>query len=342
VPEARVIPLDGRDGDASPPRRSRRATRCTAVDDGRRCDGRVVADGLCPVHLEERERAEAAAAAPEWERKLAGAMAFLRRRLTGDYPIDDFGFDVELNDNVLMAMLRPLYERYFRVEARGLDNIPAEGGALVVANHSGTVPIDSLMTQFAIWDQHPAHRHLRMLGADLVFRSPLIAPLARKGGATLACNEDAERLLGRGELAGVWPEGFKGIGKPFSERYKLQRFGRGGFVSAALRAGVPIVPCSIVGAEEIYPIVGNVKPLARLLGFPYVPVTPFFPWLGPLGLVPLPSKWIIEFGDPIATDELGPEAADDPMLVFNLTDQVREVIQQTLYKLLLARRSVFF
>jgi 1-acyl-sn-glycerol-3-phosphate acyltransferase len=213
---------------------------------------------------------------------------------------------------------------------------------LVVANHSGTVPIDAVMTQLAIYDHHPAHRHLRMLGADLVFRSPFIAPLARKSGSTLACNEDAERLMSSGELAGVWPEGFKGIGKPFSERYKLQRFGRGGFVSAALRSRVPIIPCSIVGAEEIYPIVGNVKVLARLLGFPYVPVTPTFPWLGPLGLIPLPSKWIIEFGEPIPTDEMGPGAADDPMLVFNLTDQVREVIQQTLYKLLLARRSVFF
>jgi 1-acyl-sn-glycerol-3-phosphate acyltransferase len=183
---------------------------------------------------------------------------------------------------------------------------------------------------------------MRMLGADLVFKSPLIAPMARKTGSTLACNEDAERLLSSGELAGVWPEGFKGVGKPFSERYKLQRFGRGGFVSAALRSGVPIIPCSIVGAEEIYPIIGNVKVLARLLGLPYAPVTPFFPLLGPLGLLPLPSKWIIEFGEPIPTDELGPSAADDPMLVFNLTDQVREVIQQTLYKLLLARRSVFF
>jgi 1-acyl-sn-glycerol-3-phosphate acyltransferase len=225
---------------------------------------------------------------------------------------------------------------------RGIENVPAEGGALIVANHSGTVPLDSSMTQLALHDHHPASRHLRMLGADLVFTLPLIAPIARKGGATLACNSDAERLLGSGELVGVWPEGFKGIGKPFSERYKLQRFGRGGFVSAALRAGAPIIPCSIVGAEEIYPLIGNVPTLARLLGVPYVPVTPTFPLLGPLGLLPLPSKWIIEFGEPIATDEIGPNAADDPMLVFNLTDAVREVIQQTLYKLLLARRSVFF
>jgi 1-acyl-sn-glycerol-3-phosphate acyltransferase len=343
MPEARVIPLDGGDGTDRVSRRSRRTARCTAVDAaGVRCADKAVADGLCPSHLEERERELADAAAPDWERKLAGAMAFMRRRVTGDYPVDDFGFDPDLTEHVVLAGLRPLYERYFRVEARGLDNIPSEGGALVVANHSGTVPIDALMTQVAIYDHHPAHRHLRMLGADLVFRSPLIAPLARKTGSTLACNEDAERLMSSGELAGVWPEGFKGIGKPFSERYKLQRFGRGGFVSAALRSGVPIIPCSIVGAEEIYPIIGNVKVLARLLGLPYAPVTPFFPLLGPLGLVPLPSKWVIEFGEPIPTDELGAGAADDPMLVFNLTDQVREVIQQTLYKLLLARRSVFF
>jgi len=279
---------------------------------------------------------------PEWERKVAAALAFVRRRLTGDIEVDEFGFDAELTENVLLALVRPLYEHYFRVEVRGLENVPAEGGALVVANHSGTIPVDSVMTQVALLDHHPAHRHLRMLGADLVFQMPVVGEMARKTGTTLACQADAERLLHKGELVGVWPEGFKGIGKPFSERYKLQRFGRGGFVSAALRAEAPIIPCSIVGAEEIYPIIGNMKTLARLLGLPYVPVTPTFPLLGPLGLVPLPSKWIIEFGEPIATDGLGENAADDPMLVFNLTDQVRETIQHTLYRLLMARRSIFF
>jgi 1-acyl-sn-glycerol-3-phosphate acyltransferase len=279
---------------------------------------------------------------PEWEQKAAAALAFVRRRLTGDVEIDEFGFDQELTEHVLLAAFRPLYERYFRVEARGLENVPAEGGALIVANHSGTIPLDSVMTQIALLDHHPAHRHLRMLGADLVFQTPVVSELARKSGTTLACNADAERLLRKGELVGVWPEGFKGIGKPFSERYKLQRFGRGGFVSAALRTQAPIVPCSIVGAEEIYPLIGNMKTLARLLGLPYVPVTPTFPWLGPLGMVPLPSKWIIEFGEPIPTDGFGLGAADDPMLVFNLTDQVRETIQHTLYRLLMARRSIFF
>jgi 1-acyl-sn-glycerol-3-phosphate acyltransferase len=307
----------------------------------------VPADGVVGGRPTSDERAAAQYGdhghrSPDWERTVAGALAFVRRRVTGEAEVDDFGFDAELTDQVLLAMMRPLYDRYFRVEVRGLENVPSEGGALVVANHSGTIPLDSVMTQIALRDKHPARRHLRMLGADLVFKTPFVGELARKTGTTLACNADAERLLTRGELVGVWPEGFKGIGKPFSERYKLQRFGRGGFVSAALRSQVPIVPCSIVGAEEIYPIIGNMKTLARLLGLPYLPVTPTFPLLGPLGMIPLPSKWIIEFGEPIDTAAHGVAAADDPMLVFNLTDQVRETIQHTLYRLLMSRRSVFF
>ncbi|MGW8995472.1 lysophospholipid acyltransferase family protein [Streptomyces zhihengii] len=283
-----------------------------------------------------------AAAGGSWERRVAGGLAFLRKRLTGDYEVDEFGFDEELTDQVLMSLLRPLYEKYFRVEVKGIENIPSDGGALVVANHSGTLPLDGLMLQVAVHDNHPAGRHLRLLAADLVFMLPVVNELARKAGHTLACAEDAERLLTRGEVVGVMPEGFKGIGKPFSDRYKLQRFGRGGFVSTAMRVGAPIVPCSIVGAEEIYPMIGNAKTLARVLGIPYFPITPTFPWLGPLGAVPLPTKWTIQFGEPIATDGYPPEAAEDPMLMFNLTDQVREQIQHTLYKLLVQRRSVFF
>ncbi|HWJ81952.1 MAG TPA: lysophospholipid acyltransferase family protein [Nocardioides sp.] len=275
----------------------------------------------------------------QWEPQLARFIAFLRRRLTGEYEVDEYGFDPEIADRFFMAALRPVAEKWFRIEVRGAENIPAEGGALVVSNHSGTIPVDTLMSTVAIHEH--TGRYLRPLGADLVFRLPLVGALARKGGATLACNEDAERMLNGGELVGVWPEGFKGIGKPFSERYKLQRFGRGGFVSAALRTGVPIIPLSVVGAEEIYPLVGNVPSLARLLGVPYIPITPLFPWLGPLGLVPLPSKWYLEFGEPIRTDEYDEGSADDPMLVFNVTDQVRETIQQTLFSLLRQRESVF-
>ncbi|MET9629308.1 lysophospholipid acyltransferase family protein [Lentzea sp. NPDC006480] len=280
-------------------------------------------------------------ATPDWERRLADLLSFARRRIAGDYQIDEFGFDRDLTENVLMPPLKPLYEKWFRVETIGLSNIPTAGGALIVANHSGTLPLDALMTSYGIASEHPAQRHMRMLGADLVFRTPLLGALARKSGQTLACNPDAERLLSNGELVGVWPEGFKGIGKPFKDRYKLQRFGRGGFVAAALKTGTPIIPCSIVGAEEIYPMIGDIKALARLFGFPYFPVTPFFPLLGPLGAIPLPSKWYIEFGEPIRTDVFGENPADDPMLVFNLTDQVRETIQQTLYRLLTQRRNVF-
>nr|WP_245594495.1 lysophospholipid acyltransferase family protein [Actinospica robiniae] len=279
---------------------------------------------------------------PEWERRAARGLAFLRRRITGEYEVDEFGFDEDLTQHVLLNLLRPLYERYFRVEARGLERVPAEGGALIVANHSGTLPLDALMTQVALWDHHPAERHLRMLAADVVFTTPYVGEFARKAGHTLACNPDAQRLLAGGEVVGVWPEGFKGIGKPFAERYRLQRFGRGGFVSAALRTGTPIIPTAIVGAEEIYPKLGDLKPLARLLNLPYFPLTPTFPWFGPLGLVPLPSKWYIVFGEPIDTSGYDPAAAEDPMLVFNLTDQVRETIQDTLYRVLLQRRSVFF
>jgi 1-acyl-sn-glycerol-3-phosphate acyltransferase len=275
----------------------------------------------------------------QWEPRLAQFLAFLRRRIAGDYTVDEYGFDREITQRLILATLRPIAQKWFRIEVRGIENIPADGGALVVSNHSGTLPIDGLMTMVSIHDH--TDRFLRPLGADLVFRLPFVSALARKGGATLACTEDAERMLSGGELVGVWPEGFKGIGKPYAERYKLQRFGRGGFVAAALRTGVPIIPLSVVGAEEIYPLVANLPSLARLLGVPYIPITPFFPLLGPLGMLPLPSKWLLEFGEPIRTDEFEVGAADDPMLVFNVTDQVRETIQQTLYSLLMQRQSVF-
>ncbi|MGC0365465.1 1-acyl-sn-glycerol-3-phosphate acyltransferase [Rhodococcus sp. 27YEA15] len=272
---------------------------------------------------------------------IASTAEFFRRRVGGDYTVDEFGFDPHFADNVVMPILRPLFNSWFRVEVGGIENIPLTGGALVVANHAGVIPIDGLMASVAVRDHHPAHRPLRMLAADMVFELPVVGGLARKAGHTLACNPDAERLLASGEVAAVFPEGFKGVGKPFSERYKLQRFGRGGFVSAAMRTGVPIIPCSIVGSEEIYPKIGDLTTLARMMGLPYFPITPLFPHFGPLGLVPLPSKWHIEFGTPIVTDTYEGTAAEDPMVLFEVTDHVRETIQQTLYRLLARRRNVF-
>ncbi len=347
MPDARIIPIGSSDGKSRPRKKAEaKRTPSSLVSNVRGSRGSAAAAAAArPEEAVEQQHTPLPANHREpvaWDVRIAELLAFARRRITGDYQVDDFGYDPELTDRVLMAPLRPLYSRWFRVETRGLDNVPDEGGALVVANHSGTVALDSLMTSVALLDHHPARRQLRMLGANLVFSTPFLGEFARKSGSTLACAPDAERLLNAGELVGVWPEGFKGVGKPYSERYKLQRFGRGGFVAAALRTKTPIIPCAIVGAEETYPIIGNVKGLARILGMPYFPLTPTFPWLGPIGLIPLPSKWIIEFGEPIPTDEFADDAADDPMLVFNLTDQVRETIQQTLYKLLVQRRSVFF
>ena len=284
-------------------------------------------------------------AGPVWAEQVDAVLEFLRRRALGEYPIDEFGFDSELNDTVLMSAFRPMYRHWFRVEVRGIENVPAEGGALVVGNHAGTIGLDAAMVQLAILDEHPAHRHLRALGDELLFSLPFVGMLARKAGATLACTSDAERLLRAGELVGVWPEGYLGTGKPFSERYRLQRFGRGGYVSAALAARAPIIPCSVVGSEEIYPMLGNARLLARLFGLPYFPITPTFPWLGALGAIPLPSKWVIEFGEPIDTvsyaEGAASDAPGDPMTVFEVTDQIRETIQHNLYRMLVRRRSIF-
>lgn len=278
---------------------------------------------------------------PGWPDRLADLMAFTRRRMTGDYEIDDFGYDSDFTAHLWLPPLRLLFEKWFRVRTQGIENIPEHGGALLVANHSGTIAVDALMAMVAVHDHTPTHRLVRLLAADFLFEIPALGSIARRTGVTLACRPDADRLLAAGECVSVFPEGFKGVGKPFSQRYRLQRFGRGGFVAAAVRAGVPIVPCAIVGAEEIYPMLGNIKPLARAFGLPYFPITPTFPWLGPLGAVPLPSRWIIEFGEPMPTADLGADAADDPMIMFDLADRVRETIQQSLFRLLEQRGHPF-
>ena len=219
--------------------------------------------------------------------------------------------------------------------------MPAAGAALVVANHSGVLPLDAIMLQTGLHDEHPEHRNLRLLGADLVYELPGLASLARRSGHIRACPANADRLLSDGELVGVFPEGFKGIGKPFSDRYQLRRFGRGGFAATALRARVPIVPCAIVGAEEIYPMVGNARPLARLLGLPYFPITPLFPWFGLLGAIPLPSRWIIDFGAPVETTGYPADAWRDPAVIAELAAAVRGSIQAKLDDLLVERGPAF-
>ncbi|MCV7260448.1 lysophospholipid acyltransferase family protein [Mycobacterium shimoidei] len=311
--------------------------------------GRASAEQIAAVVREIDQRRRAASAKPEDDgsasdlvRWVSAVAEFVRQRITGDYNVDEFGFDPHFNDAIVRPLLRFFFKSWFRVEVSGVEHLPDTGAALVVANHAGVLPFDGLMASVAVHDEHPAHRDLRLLAADMVFDLPVIGETARKAGHTMACTADAHRLLASGELTAVFPEGYKGLGKRFKDRYKLQRFGRGGFVSAALRTKAPIVPCSIVGSEEIYPMLADVKLLARLLGVPYFPITPLFPLAGPAGIIPLPSKWHIAFGEPIRTDRYDVSDAEDPMITFELTDQVRETIQQTLYRLLAGRRNVFF
>lgn len=276
-----------------------------------------------------------------WRQRVAAVADFVRRRAAGDFEVDESGFDPDFHASVLMPVSRAVYRDWFRVRMRGLEHVPAEGPALVVANHSGVLPLDAIMLQSGLYDEHPAHRNLRLLGADLVYAIPGLASLARKSGHTRACPAEAARLLAAGELVGVFPEGFKGIGKPFSERYQLQRFGRNGFAATAIRAGVPIIPCAIVGAEEIYPMIGNAGSLARILRLPYFPVTPLFPWLGPLGAIPLPSNWIIEFCPPVPTGEYAVAGSARPAAVAELGGKVRDTIQQRLDQLVVERGPAF-
>jgi 1-acyl-sn-glycerol-3-phosphate acyltransferase len=275
-----------------------------------------------------------------WRQRLAGAAQFARRRLQGEYEVDEFGFDPDLNASVLMPAALALYRNWFRIEIRGLEHIPAAGAALVVANHSGVLPIDAVMVQAGIFAEHPKHRNLRMLGANMVYSMPVLSVLARRSGHARASPDEALQLLDAGELVGVFPEGFKGTGKPFSERYRLQRFGRGGFARLALQAGAPMIPCAIVGAEEIYPMIGNAEGLARALKLPYFPLTPLFPWLGPIGAVPLPSSWIIEFSPPIETSAHA-AAEPDEDLSAKLALEVRDIIQDRLDELVLERGPAF-
>jgi 1-acyl-sn-glycerol-3-phosphate acyltransferase len=255
--------------------------------------------------------------------------------------VDEFGYDSKFTETI-RPIFEFLYTVWWRVEASGVENIPAMGPALVVANHSGVLPWDGAMIKLAVRHEHPARRECRLLALDMFALFPFLAPLLARMGEVRASQENGERLLRKGELVGVFPEGVKGVGKHFKDRYKLARFGRGGFVRLALRTQAPLVPCAVVGAEEIHPVVARADWVGRPLGLPYFPVTPTFPLLGPLGVVPLPTRWSIDFADPLPVDRYGPEAAEDPILVNRLSEEVRSTIQSMIDGRLARRRSIWF
>ncbi|MDQ2677016.1 MAG: acyltransferase family protein [Actinomycetota bacterium] len=269
------------------------------------------------------------------------AIETIFRRLRGDYTEDEWGFDEDFAEAVF-PLFRFLYEVWWRVDVSGVRNVPAHGRGLMVANHAGSLfPFDASMMTMAVMREHPLPRWPRFMVLDWAFVLPFLSTFMRRVGGVPASPHNASALLERDELVMVFPEGVKGTGKPFSERYRLQRFGRGGFVEVALRTRAPIIPVAVVGSEEIYPKVADAPAVARAVGAPFFPITPTFPLLGPAGLVPLPSKWRIEFCEPIDLSGHPPEAADDRGLIFDISEQVRETIQAKIYENLVARGGAF-
>lgn len=294
----------------------------------------------------EREPATAEAIAVESAAELADSRYYVekwgRKGLRSRAEeVDEFGLDRSF-DAKLRPVLDFVYRRYFRVQTEGIENVPSEGKAVVVGNHSGSIPLDGLMLRTALRTDHPAGRDLRWLAEDFLFYLPFAGVFMNRAGAVRACQENAERLLSRDNLIAVFPEGVQGIRKLFRDRYRLQRFGRGGYIRLCLRTRAPLIPCAIIGGEESSPLLYRFDTLADLLRIPYLPVTPTFPALGALGLVPAPTKWRIKFGEPIPFDNYGPEAADDDLLVGRLSERVRSTIQSMLDTGLQKRKSIWF
>lgn len=273
-------------------------------------------------------------------RKVGRLFGELRLRGRSD-DVDEFGKDPVYTERV-EPLFEWLYEKYWRVEAEGVENIPDDGAAVLVANHSGMLPFDGIMIGEAVKLESESGRDVRFLVEDMFSTLPFLSPFLARIGAARASRQNAERLLRKGDLVCVFPEGEKGTGKRFAERYQLQRFGRGGFVKLCMQTKAPLVPVAVVGAEETYPIIARLERLGKPLGLPYVPVTPAWPLLGPLGLIPLPSKWRIRFGKPVRFEKYGKQAAKDEILVSRIKEDVRDTIQEMLDDILKKRRSAWF
>lgn len=285
---------------------------------------------------------------------LAGPLA---KMLSGDYlkdlfasvpndklkstdDVDAFGVDQNFR-----LKLKPffdfLYYKYWRIDTTGIENIPNTGRALIVGNHSGALPYDGAMLGITILNEHPVRDDARFLVEDFVYYMPFLGSYMYRLGGIRACPENAQRILETGNLLVVFPEGVKGLGKFYKDRYKLQRFGRGGFIRLCIQTQSPLIPVGIVGAEEIHPIIYKSNSLAKMLGVPYLPITPTFPLMGLLGMLPLPSKWAIHFGKPLDFKKYDLSILDDGITIHKLSEEVRSTIQNILYDLLKNRTSIW-
>lgn len=255
-------------------------------------------------------------------------------------PVDAYG-----RDERFVARLRPLmsalFSRYFRTSVSGMHNVPRAGRVLLVANHAGVMPWDGLMLAHAVKTLHPQQREVRTLTEDLFFQLPFIGLWLNRLGHVRASQDNAERMLTEEKVVAVFPEGEKGSGKLFRDRYRLQRFARGGFVKLAIRTKTPIIPVAIIGAEEVSPLLAKLTWVVKDLGIPFVPVTPTFPLFGLAGLLPLPARWSIVFGEAIDFSSVSEAALDDRLLLNKLTEQVRGRIQALVDRGVAARRSVY-
>ncbi len=347
TPRARVLPFETK---ASRANRARRAKNAAAQErDELR---RRVEELEAKLHAAQRSRRIPEGLAIEVTRLFAAGLSGISwdrvaRLLAAAHfawhseETDEFGYDPKFTETI-RPFLEFMYSVWWRVETTGIERVPSTGPTLVVANHSGVLPWDGPMINVALRHEHPARRHCRMLALDMFALLPFLAPLLSRSGAIRANPENAIRILERGELVGVFPEGVKGVGKPFKNRYKLARFGRGGFVRIALKTGATIIPTAVVGAEEIHPNLAQANFIGRPFGLPYFPLTPTFPWLGLLGTIPFPTKWSIDFGEPLDLSRYPKDAADDPILVNRLSEQVRQQIQTIIDGRLARRRSIWF
>lgn len=261
-----------------------------------------------------------------------------------DRQIDDWGRSERVEEFFDRTLVEFFYKLWFRCEVEGIEHVPSRGGALLVSNHSGALPPDATMIAKAIKEEHPQPRPLNLTVEHFFKGYPGFSMLLPKIGAVPAHPANVHRLLfDEEQLVLVFPEGRKGTEKLYKDRYRLRRFGRGGFVEAAMRAGAPIVPVAVVGAEEAQPVFAQLGALQRLTKLIYVPLTPTFPHLGPLGMLGyLPAKFLIRFLPPIPTDDLGDEPWEDKALVQTIAHDVRATIQDELLDMVGNRRSVWF
>jgi 1-acyl-sn-glycerol-3-phosphate acyltransferase len=306
---------------------------------------------LAPPNAELTAEAEDAGGvpAPAIERPLPARRERERMRdllpaIEPERQVNDWGRSERVERVFDRTLVEFFYRYWFRCEVEGVENVPADGGALLVSNHSGALPPDAAVIAKAIRDEHSNPRPLNITVEHFFKGYPGFSMLIPKIGCVPAHPANVHRLLyDEEQLVLVFPEGRKGTEKLYKDRYKLRRFGRGGFVEAAIRAEAKIVPIAVIGAEEAAPVFAQLGFMKRLTGLLYFPITPTFPWLGPFGMLGyLPAKFKVRFLEPIDTVELGADPDGDKALIQTVAQDIRARIQENLHDMLARRKSVWF